>query len=89
MSELGGPRNAATDAYLQAAEPDESVRKEMQSARGAFGMWHAVSVMLNLAAIVCVTGATALAAHLPGTSAAPTKTETASSTCLAGTATST
>jgi acyl phosphate:glycerol-3-phosphate acyltransferase len=88
VSELRGPRNLATEAYLQAAEPDDTVRKEMQSARGGFGMWHGVSVMLNLAVIVCVTGATALAGHLPATSVAPTKANE-DATCLAGTAAST
>jgi hypothetical protein len=37
----------------------------MQAARGTFGAWHAVSLCLNLAAIVCVTAATVLAADLP------------------------
>jgi acyl-phosphate glycerol 3-phosphate acyltransferase len=65
VAELRGPRNDATEAYLRAAEPTESQRQAMQSARAAFGMWHGVSVMLNLAMLVCLTAATALAAHLP------------------------
>jgi glycerol-3-phosphate acyltransferase PlsY len=65
VGELRTPRNQRTDEYLQAAEPTDAQRKEMQSARAAFGMWHGISVMLNLAVIVCITGATALAAHLP------------------------
>jgi glycerol-3-phosphate acyltransferase PlsY len=58
-------RDRETEAYLRAAEPDETVRQAMQSARAAFATWHVVSLMLNLAVILCVTGATALAAHLP------------------------
>jgi glycerol-3-phosphate acyltransferase PlsY len=64
----GGPRdqrNSTTDGYLRAPESAETQQKEMQAARSAFGMWHGVSLLLNLAVILCVTGATALAAHLP------------------------
>lgn len=71
VSALRVPRNQKTDAYLQAIEPTETQRKEMQSARAAFGMWHGVSLLLNFAVILCVTGATALAAHLPGERIAP------------------
>jgi acyl phosphate:glycerol-3-phosphate acyltransferase len=64
VGELRTPRNQRTDEYLQTPEPSDALRKEMQAARGEFGKWHGISVMLNLAVIVCITGATALAAHL-------------------------
>lgn len=64
VSELRGPRNRATEEYLQ--NRDDSAKKdEMASARAAFGRWHFYSVMLNLATIACVTGAMALAGNLP------------------------
>ncbi len=66
VSVLRDPRNERTDAYLQAVEPTEAQRKEMQAARSEFGKWHGVSLLLNFAVIACVTCATALAAHLPG-----------------------
>jgi acyl-phosphate glycerol 3-phosphate acyltransferase len=65
VSELRRPRNETTEAYLQAESPDTALRSEMQSARARFGMWHGISVLLNLALVACVTGAAALAAHLP------------------------
>jgi acyl-phosphate glycerol 3-phosphate acyltransferase len=70
VSALRNPRNENTDAYLQSPEPTETQRREMQAARSAFGMWHGVSLLLNFAVIMCVTGATALAAHLPSESIA-------------------
>jgi acyl phosphate:glycerol-3-phosphate acyltransferase len=66
VNALRHPRNDKSDAYLQSPEPTETQRQDMQAARSAFGMWHGVSLMLNFAVILCVTGATALAAHLPG-----------------------
>ena len=42
----------------------------MKAARGTFGMWHGISVLLNYAALACVVGATALAAHLPASAPA-------------------
>jgi acyl-phosphate glycerol 3-phosphate acyltransferase len=70
---LRDPRNSTTEAYLQTSVPDEALCNEMQSARSAFGTWHLVSLMLNLAVIVCVTGATALAAHLPAERSIPSE----------------
>jgi acyl phosphate:glycerol-3-phosphate acyltransferase len=60
---LRDPRNAATERYL--LEPTEENRATMRSARGEFGMWHGISVMVNLGVIALVAAATALAAHLP------------------------
>jgi acyl-phosphate glycerol 3-phosphate acyltransferase len=65
VEQLRGPRDQKTEAYLQAASPDAMQQKEMQSARAEFGMWHGMSLLLNYAVIVCVFGATALAAFLP------------------------
>jgi hypothetical protein len=68
VSDLRGPRNDATDRLLQAA-PDipENLYVEAVEARKQFGMWHGISTLLNLAVIVFVTFATALAAQLPPT----------------------
>jgi acyl-phosphate glycerol 3-phosphate acyltransferase len=65
VEELRTPRDQKTEAYLQAPEPDAMLQKEMQAARARFGMWHGISILLNYAVIVCVFGATALAAFLP------------------------
>jgi acyl-phosphate glycerol 3-phosphate acyltransferase len=65
VSNLRGPRNAATEAYLQAAEGDATARAEMRAARAAFGLWHGYSLLLNFAALACVTAAMALAGNLP------------------------
>jgi hypothetical protein len=66
VSELRGPRNAATDALLQAA-PDisESLYREAVEARKRFGAWHGVSTTLNLGTIALVTIAMAQVARLP------------------------
>src|SRR6516225_7050904 len=56
-------RNQTTEDYLR--DPNPATLAAMQSARGTFGMWHGISLTLNLAAIVCIGAATALAAHLP------------------------
>jgi len=60
---LRDPRNQETEKYL--LNPNPETKAAMQSARSTFGMWHGISLTLNLAAILCVTGATILAAHLP------------------------
>jgi acyl-phosphate glycerol 3-phosphate acyltransferase len=66
VSALRGPRDATTDAYLQAdARRAEVARAEMQAARAEFGRWHNYSLLVNLAALVCVMGALALAGNLP------------------------
>jgi acyl phosphate:glycerol-3-phosphate acyltransferase len=70
VSELRVPRNQAMDAYLRAA-PSEAVeaRAALLQARGAFGRWHTYSLLLNLASILAVTAALALAANLPAPTA--------------------
>jgi hypothetical protein len=69
VSELREPRNAATDALLRAApDTSEGLYREAGDARRAFGTWHGVSTTLNLATILLVMAATALAARLPNTS---------------------
>jgi hypothetical protein len=68
VSELRGPRNEATDRLLQEAPNiPENLYLEAVEARKEFGMWHGISTLLNLATIVFVTIATALAAQLPPT----------------------
>jgi|ERR1019366_4625920 acyl-phosphate glycerol 3-phosphate acyltransferase len=64
VSTLRTPRNQATEAYLQDRNP--ATQTAMQEARTEFGRWHFYSILLNLATIVCVTGAMALAGNLEG-----------------------
>jgi acyl-phosphate glycerol 3-phosphate acyltransferase len=61
---LRTPRNQATEEYLRAPEPALALNA-MKAARAEFGIWHGVSVMVNLAVIACVFAATVLAGHLP------------------------
>lgn len=63
VSELRGPRNQSMETYLRDRE-DVANAQAMADARAAFGMWHGMSVLLNLATIVCVTAAMALAGNL-------------------------
>ncbi len=74
VSELRGPRNAATDALLEAAPNiPEPIYREAVQARQAFGMWHGVSTSLNLVTIILVAGAMAMASRLPGAPARSTE----------------
>jgi acyl-phosphate glycerol 3-phosphate acyltransferase len=63
VTELRPTRNSATDAYLREGGADKLAA--MKEARGTFGGWHVVSLILNFATILAVTGAMALAANLP------------------------
>ncbi len=71
VNELREPRNRATEDFLE--ERTAVNKTAMQEARAEFGRWHLASVLLNLATIVCVTGAMALAGNL-GSSTKDTKT---------------
>ncbi len=61
VHDLRVPRNQTMERYLDG----KATLDEMTTAKSAFGKWHGVSVLLNLAMIVCVTGAMALAGNLP------------------------
>jgi glycerol-3-phosphate acyltransferase PlsY len=63
VHELRIPRNQATEIYLQ-DRSDKTKRAEMNVARADFVQWHLGSIFLNLATIICVTGAMALAGNL-------------------------
>ncbi|MBM3993850.1 MAG: glycerol-3-phosphate 1-O-acyltransferase PlsY [Planctomycetes bacterium] len=63
VHELREPRNRATEVYL--LERTDKAHGEAASARATFGQWHLASVFVNLAAILCVAGAMALAGNLP------------------------
>jgi acyl-phosphate glycerol 3-phosphate acyltransferase len=66
VSDLRPARDAAVDAYLRAdAAEVAAARSAMHEARGRFGGWHTVSLFLNFATILAVTGAMALAANFP------------------------
>ena len=62
VSRLRVPRNEATEAFL--SNRTEENKTAMLEARTEFGRWHLASVLINLATIVCVTGAMALAGNL-------------------------
>jgi acyl-phosphate glycerol 3-phosphate acyltransferase len=67
VTELRTPRNQTTDAYLQASPSEAAAAQSaMREARGTFGMWHTVSLFLNLGAIVCAGSALAMAGSMPG-----------------------
>jgi acyl-phosphate glycerol 3-phosphate acyltransferase len=61
---LRDPRNETTEAYLR-DRGNESKLTAMTEARAEFAGWHLASVFVNLATIICVTGAMALAGNLP------------------------
>jgi acyl phosphate:glycerol-3-phosphate acyltransferase len=72
VHELRVPRNETTEIYLL-DRSDANKIKAMTEARGEFTRWHLYSVFVNLAAIVLVTGAMALAGNLESGSPANTK----------------
>jgi glycerol-3-phosphate acyltransferase PlsY len=70
VSELRVPRNEALDAYLRAAPSEaEAARLTLVEARREFGRWHTYSLLLNMATILAVTAALALAGNLPARAA--------------------
>ena len=71
VSALRVPRNESTEAFLRAvANPNANAatiaerKTEMEQARGEFVKWHLVSILLNVATILCVTVAMAMAGNL-------------------------
>jgi acyl-phosphate glycerol 3-phosphate acyltransferase len=61
---LREPRNQKMEAYL--LDPEDSVKVAAKNeAREEFGRWHGYSILVNLACILCVTAAMALAGNLP------------------------
>lgn len=66
VSDLRPVRNQKMDEYLQAdSSATAGTLKEMQAARSEFGLWHTISLFLNFATIMAVTGAMALAGNVP------------------------
>jgi hypothetical protein len=64
VADLREPRYQATDAYLR--EPTSpTALAAMQAAQAEFGRWHLVSLLLNFATVVLLTGGMALAGYLP------------------------
>jgi hypothetical protein len=63
VHELRGPRHQTMEAYLQDRN-DEAKAEAMTDARKEFGEWHGYSVVVNLACILCVTAAMALAGNV-------------------------
>jgi glycerol-3-phosphate acyltransferase PlsY len=63
VSELRIPRNQTMEAYLQ--DRDNKAKMDaMRDAHAEFGQWHIYSVFVNLATILCVTAAMAMAGNL-------------------------
>ena len=62
---LREPRNLTMDAYL-ADRTDEAKVNAKNEAHAEFFRWHSYSVMVNLACVICVTAAMALAGNLTG-----------------------
>jgi hypothetical protein len=71
VSELRVPRDEKLEKALQTEKPSEEQIKEAEQARATFGMWHVISLLLNMLVLVLVTGAMALAAQLPATPPPP------------------
>lgn len=63
VTELRPARNTTTEAYLHTGSAEALAA--MKQARSTFGAWHVVSLFVNFATILAVTGAMALAANLP------------------------
>lgn len=76
VSDLGGPRDSKTVAVLKHQSPPDDLIKEAEQARATFGMWHGISLLVNLIALLIITVIMALAARMPemapGTPAMPT-----------------
>jgi hypothetical protein len=70
VHELQIPRNRTTEIYLR-DRADGAKREEMKEARVEFVNWHLGSIFLNLATIVCVSAAMALAGNLESENAKP------------------
>jgi acyl-phosphate glycerol 3-phosphate acyltransferase len=65
VNQLIGPRDEKTDAVLKQAQPSAEEIQAAEQARASFWMWHGMSMLLNLATVLLVTLAMALAAFLP------------------------
>jgi glycerol-3-phosphate acyltransferase PlsY len=64
VSNLRGPRESATDAFLQNPQSTDALEK-MHAARSEFALWHVGSLFLNFATVILVTGGMTLAGFLP------------------------
>lgn len=63
VHDLRVPRNATMEAYLADRNDPEKVAAKTE-ARAEFARWHGYSVLVNLACVMCVTAAMALAGNL-------------------------
>lgn len=71
VSELRKPRNEATHLVLGAEKPTKPMIEEAEARRAAFGMWHGISMLVNLMTLVLVVPLVGLCAALPATPTAP------------------
>jgi hypothetical protein len=65
VDDLRGPRNNTTDAVLTSSSPASDEIAKADAARTDFIRWHTYSLMVNMATLLLVTVAMALAASLP------------------------
>jgi hypothetical protein len=65
VDEMRGPRNNLTDAVLTSSAPTADEIANASAARADFGQWHLYSVFVNMATVLLVTTAMALAGALP------------------------
>jgi acyl-phosphate glycerol 3-phosphate acyltransferase len=61
---LREPRNQTMEAYLRDRDNNAKIAAKNE-ARAEFGQWHGYSIIVNLACILCLTAAMALAGNLP------------------------
>ncbi len=71
VHDLREPRNHLTEVYLR--DRTDQAKSDAETARKDFGRWHFYSVMVNLATILCVTAAMALAGNMENGSTKDTK----------------
>jgi acyl-phosphate glycerol 3-phosphate acyltransferase len=65
VDEMRGPRNNLTDAVLTGSTPSADEVSKANAARADFAQWHVYSLLVNLATVLLVTLAMALAGVLP------------------------
>jgi acyl-phosphate glycerol 3-phosphate acyltransferase len=65
VDEMRGPRNNLTDAVLTSSSPSAEEIAKAGAARADFIQWHTYSLLVNMATVLLVTVAMALAAALP------------------------
>jgi hypothetical protein len=71
IHELGKERVKRSDEAIVAVSPSPEVVRVAEEARANFGRWHTYSILVDLFTLALVTGAMAMAGHLPTHAEAP------------------